>query len=181
MASIVKDRKSGTYRIDFFDHHGIRRTLRWLGVRDRKTAEHVALHVDELVAAKTTATPLPLATAKWLDSVPERIYGKLEAWELAEPRQHKRIPTLGEFIAEHLQLRAAEVKPSTHIILRQAARWLLRSVHPSTPLDRISPADADRIRAGLLQKGLLFYSHGFTRQCSCRRDKLPLSTIHIVA
>jgi hypothetical protein len=104
MASILKDPKSGIYRIDFFDHHGIRRALRLPGVRDRKTAEHIALHVRELVAAKTTATPLPLATAKWLDNLPERIYRKLEAWDLAEPRQRQRTPTLGEFIAEHLTI-----------------------------------------------------------------------------
>jgi integrase len=175
MASILKDPKSGIYRIDFFDHHGIRRALRLPGVRDRKTAEHIALHVRELVAAKTTATPLPLATAKWLDSLPERIYRKLEAWDLAEPRQRQRTPTLGEFIAEHLQLRAAEVKPSTHIILRQAARWLLRLVDPNTPLDRISPADADRIRAELLRGRAKATANKWTRlikeffRAACRR------------
>jgi hypothetical protein len=97
--------------------------LRLPGVKDRTTAEHIRLQRDELVAAKTGATPLPSATAKWVHSVPERIHRKLEARELGEPRQRKRIPTLGQFIAEDLHLRAGEVKPSAQIILRQVACW----------------------------------------------------------
>ncbi len=90
--------------------------------------------------------------------VGEPLYSRLVAYGLAQPRESKRIPTLDEFLAEHLKLRAAKVKDSMHKILRKAARWSLRSVDPNTPLDRISAADADCIRAALLQKGLLFFS-----------------------
>jgi len=51
MASLYKDPRSGIYVIQFFDLTGIRRTLR-TGVTDRQGAEHIRLHVDNLLAAK---------------------------------------------------------------------------------------------------------------------------------
>jgi hypothetical protein len=78
MATLYKDPRSGTYVIQFFDHEGIRRTLR-TGVTDRQGAEHIRLHVDNLLASKRAAIPLPAATAEWLGRIDAQFRGKLEA------------------------------------------------------------------------------------------------------
>jgi integrase len=144
MASLYKDPRSGTYVIQFFDHEGIRRTLR-TGVTDRQGAEHIRLHVDNLLAAKRAAIPLPAATAEWLGRIDAQFRAKLETLGLVEPRAERRVPTLGQLIDEFVEYQKPRVKTPTLKVLYQATRRLLTCLQADTPIDQITPADADRV------------------------------------
>jgi hypothetical protein len=109
MASLYKDPRSGTYVIQFFDHEGIRRTLR-TGVTDRQGAEHIRWHIDNLLAAKRAAIPLPAATAEWLGRIDAQFRAKLETLGLVEPRAERRVPTLGQLIDEFIEYQKPRVK-----------------------------------------------------------------------
>jgi integrase len=144
MASLYKDPRSGTYVIQFFDHEGIRRTLR-TGVTDRQGAEHIRLHVDNLLAAKRAAVPLPTATAEWLGRIDAQFRGKLEALGLVEPRAERRVPTLGQLIDEFIEYQKPRVKTPTLTVLHYVVKRLLTCLRADTPVNQITPADADRV------------------------------------
>jgi len=148
MASICND-PNGHRRILFVAPDGRRKTIR-LGKCDRKTAESVCRHVEALLAARIAGQPVPRATATWLASLGTVLRDKLAAVGLAEAA-NSRPPTLGAFLDELFALRQAELKPSTMTVLRQARRWLERFLDPATRLDAITPQDADRVRALLLE------------------------------
>jgi integrase len=144
MASLYKDPRSGTYVIQFFDLEGIRRTLR-TGVTDRQGAEHIRWHIDNLLAARRAAIPLPAATAEWLGRIDAHFRAKLETLGLVEPRAERCVPTLGQLIDEFLENRKAQVKPQSLPILHCVVRRLLTCLPENTPIDQITPADADKV------------------------------------
>jgi integrase len=144
MASLYKDPRSGTYVIQFFDHEGIRRTLR-TGVTDRQGAEHIRWHIDNLLAAKRAAIPLPAATAEWLGRIDAQFRAKLETLGLVEPRAERCVPTLGQLIDEFIEYQKPRVKPQTLKVFYQATRRLLTCLQADTPIDRIAPGDADKV------------------------------------
>lgn len=151
MASVSRD-PSGCYRVQYDDPRtGKRQTLR-LSLRDRKTAESVRLHVEHLVHAAITGMAPPPATSAWVAGVQDPLRGRLvRAGLIDPPAEAPAVPTLGQFLNEYLGHREAEVKPSTMTVLRQAARWLLRSLDAQMPIDQVTVADADRVRAELLK------------------------------
>ncbi len=150
MASVSRE-PSGAYRVQYDDPStGKRRTLR-LPVRDRKAAQTIAVHVEHLLNAAITCSPVPPATAHWAASLGEPLRSRLVKAGLVPDTRPPAVPTLGSFVEEYLANRAAEVKASTMKVLRQAARWLLRSLDPKVPIDRVTAADADRVRAELLR------------------------------
>jgi integrase len=144
MATLYKDPRSGTYVIQFFDHEGIRRTLR-TGVTDRQGAEHIRLHVDNLLAAKRAAIPLPTATADWLGRIDAQFRAKLETLGLVEPRAERRVPTLGQLINEFVEHQKPRVKPQTLAMLHNVVRRLLTCLPADRPIDQIAPTDADKV------------------------------------
>jgi integrase len=144
MATLYKDQRSGTYVIQFFDLAGIRRTLR-TGVTDRQGAEHIRLHVDNLLAAKRAAIPLPAATAEWLGRVDAQFRGKLETLGLVEPRAERRVPTLGQLIDEFIEYQKPRVKPQTLAMLHNVVGRLLTCLPADRPIDQIAPKDADKV------------------------------------
>ena len=149
MASVIDD-PNGRRRIQFTDSDGNRKAVR-LGKVPRKDAEAYARHVEDLLAAKMGASPIPARTATWLAEIGDVLREKLAAVGLVESASRKCIPTLGAFLDDYLSCRGAELKASTMKVLDQASRWLQRSIAPETLLDAIYPADADRVRAELLR------------------------------
>jgi integrase len=143
MATLYKDPRSGTYVIQFFDLEGIRRTLR-TGVTDRQGAEHIRWHIDNLLAARRAAIPLPAATADWLGRIDAQFRGKLEALGLVEPRAERRVPTLRQLIDEFTEYQKPRVKAPTLDVLHYVVKRLLTCLPEDTPIDQITPADADR-------------------------------------
>ena len=147
MASIAND-PNGRRRIQFVAPDGSRKTIR-LGKCDRKSAEAIARHVEQLLAAKIGGQPIPRTTAHWLTEIGTELRDKLAAVGLADAVA--KVPTLKAFLDEYLTGRAAELKPSTMTVLNQAARWLLRSLDGDKALDKFTPSDADKFRSSVLQ------------------------------
>ena len=144
MASLYKDPRSGTYVIQFFDLEGIRRTLR-TGVRDKQGAEHILWHIDNLLAARRAGIPAPAATTEWLGRIDAQFRAKLETLGLVEPRAERRVPTLGQLIDEFIEHQKPRVKAPTLDILHYAVKRLLTCLPENTPIDQITPADADKV------------------------------------
>ena len=147
MASIAND-PNGRRRILFVAPDGSRKTIR-LSRCDKKCADSICRHVEDLLSAQIGAKGIQRETAAWLSSIAPVLREKLAAVGLVE--QSVRVPTLEEFLTEHLANRNAELKPSTMTVLRQAKRWLLRHLDGDARLDQVTAGDADRCRAALLQ------------------------------
>ena len=162
MASLNRE-PTGSWRIQFDSPDGRRRTIR-LGKLARRTAEQVKVHIERLLESKRTGVPVDPATIQWLGTIDESLQRRLVRCGLIESPTSTLI-TLGQFIEEHLQLRAAELKGSTMEILKQAARHLLRTIPPETRLTDIGPKDADRFRAFVLQGRAKATANKWTRLC----------------
>ena len=80
-----------------------------------------------------------------LGRVDAQFRGKLEALGLVEPRAERRVPTLGQLIDEFLENRKPQVKPQTLPILHCVVRRVLTCLPENTPIDQITPADADKV------------------------------------
>lgn len=146
MASIGND-PEGRRRILFVAPEGSRKTIR-LGKCSRRDAESVARHVEALLEAKVRNRPVQPETAVWLAGIGLPLKRKLNAVGLID--ECADMPTLGEFLTQHLANRQAELKASTMRVLRQAERWMLHYLEAETRLDEITTSDADRFRAELL-------------------------------
>ena len=148
MASITSD-PGGRRRILFVAPDGARKTVR-LGKCDRKTAESICRHIEALLSARISGQPLPRETAVWLTGIGEPLRERLARAGLVESASRPAVPTLGQFLAEYLDNRSVELKRTTMIVMRQAARWLLRILGDDVRIDAVSVADADRFRAAIL-------------------------------
>jgi hypothetical protein len=82
MASIVDD-PNGRRRILFIAPDGVRKTVR-LGKIDRRAAESVGRHVEELLAAKLAGQPVARPTAAWLANIGAELLVWLAAAGLAD-------------------------------------------------------------------------------------------------
>ena len=147
MASVIND-PNGRRRIQFTAPDGLRKTIR-LGKCDRKSAEAICRHVEQLLSAKIGGQPIPRTSATWLMEIGTQLRDKLAAVGLTE--SVAKVPTLKEFLESHLEARNAELKPNTMTVMRQAARWMLCNLEPEKRLDKFTPADADYFRSQVLQ------------------------------
>jgi integrase len=161
MASLNRE-PTGSWRIQFDSLDG-RRTLR-LGQMSKRAAEQIYYHVRILIESRLAGVPAPSATVEWANNTGEPLRTRLVRCGLIESPTSTLI-TLGQFIEEHLQLRAMELKGSTMEILKQAARHLLRTIPPETRLADIGPKDADRFRAFVLQGRAKATANKWTRLC----------------
>jgi len=161
MASVSQD-PSGSYRIQFQTPDGKRKTLR-LPTKDKKVATSIGSHVEHLVASRISGSAVPPATAAWLASVTDPLRSRLVKVGLIDPVATSTVPTLGEFLDEHLRNRAAELKPGTMKVLEQAARWMRRFLGDDVRLDKITVTDADRFRAAILKDRAKATANKWTR------------------
>lgn len=150
MASISND-PGGRRRILFVASDGTRKTIR-LGKASQRDAESVCRHVESLLASATANQPIPQQTAAWLGGIGDVLRGRLAKVGLIAAPEPTVKATLGTFLAEYLAVRT-DVKHSTTKILEQAARHVLSCFGESTPLERIGPADADRFKAWVIERG----------------------------
>ncbi|VTS03010.1 integrase family protein : Uncharacterized protein OS=Blastopirellula marina DSM 3645 GN=DSM3645_29846 PE=4 SV=1: Phage_integrase [Tuwongella immobilis] len=149
MASVIND-PNGRRRIQFTGPDGRRRTVR-LGKISRKDADGICRQIELILNTRLNGQPLPRDTALWVTEIGDQLRDRLTKAGLLDDDPRAVIPTLQEFIEDHLNRRTAEVKASTMTVLRQAARWLLRALPGEMRLDEITTADADRVRLGLLK------------------------------
>ncbi len=96
-----------------------------LGKVTKREAESVRVHVENLLRAKRTGSPIPPSTADWLANVPDAVRKRIEKAELVGPQERRESPTLGEWLRSYIDGRT-DVKGSTIINFKQVERDLLR-------------------------------------------------------
>ncbi len=148
MASIAND-PGGRRRILFVDDDGTRRAIR-LGKMDRKNAETICRHVEELLAAKITGQPVARPTAVWLANISPKLRQKLAAARLTEAPQQA---ALGEFLRAYILTRP-DVKPTTLAVWKQTCQNLLDYFGQDKPLREVTTGECDQFKAWLLTQEL---------------------------
>jgi len=131
--------RNGNRRILFVDGAGNRKCIR-LGKTDKRTAEVVLRHVENLLSARLAGVAPPKDTATWLADISPELRSKLAKCGLIDWQPEGAI-TLGQHLEQYLK-RRFDAKPSTHVHWRQAQQQLLRFFGSDRPLDSITPGDA---------------------------------------
>ena len=121
MATLSKD-PNGHKRIGFAGPDGRRHTVR-LGKVPLKAAETARGHIEELLAARMTASAPPPRTSQWLAELPDVLHNRLARAGLIDRRENTAGVTLGEMISACLEANGG--KPSTLTRMRQAERALV--------------------------------------------------------
>lgn len=153
MASITHDKATGRRTIQVVCRDGKRRPIR-LGKVPAKVAEAAKGHVEKLAAFLWTREAVPAETAEWVAGLPGLIRQRIEAAGLIGPdmaREKAGIPTLGEWLGTYLTGRL-DVKAGTATFFGHTKRNLLEFLGEDTPLDEITPGDADEFRIHLTVK-----------------------------
>lgn len=148
MASITTD-PGGRRRIQFVAHDGSRKAVR-LGAASLRDAEQVCRHIEALAVSTIHGQPVSRETAVWLAGAGDALHGRLARVGLVEPRAAIEGAKLGRFIDGYLAQRAADVKPGTMKVMKQAQRHLVRFVGADAAVGAVSSADADAFRAHLI-------------------------------
>ncbi len=151
MASLNRE-KSGTFRIQWRDDNGAK-TLR-IGKVPKKTAEHILVKVETLIAAKASGMPLDRETAKWLSSIDETLEDRLfRSGLIAQKREAEETERLGEFLRSFLNARN-DLKPATKVSRGQTVRDLTEYFGENKEIRSIKPGDADDFKQWLIGRGL---------------------------
>ena len=144
MASVCDDGKRK--RIVYVGTDGQRRTI-YLRC-DKRTAESIARHVENILASRVSGQPLPRDTASWVSNLSPPLRAKLERHGLLEPKEASS-PTLGEWIENYLS-RQTHVKPASLLAVKQATRNLLDFFGADRHLASITAGHADDFKKWLL-------------------------------
>lgn len=129
--------RNGRRMIQFPDATGKRRTIH-LGQIDRKAAEAIRSHIDQLISHRITRTALPRDTSIWLTEIGASLHLKLVKAGLVEARAHAE---LGAFIDGFLANRT-DLKPSSIRALTGTGKKLVAFFGPRRNLAGITRADA---------------------------------------
>lgn len=153
MASVV-NRPNNRREIQFCGLDNKRRTLR-LGKCSKRDAEAVCRHVEAILNAARSRSPVDAATAEWLGNIPDAMHQKLAAVGLVLPRESTEgAPTLGEFLKSFLDARRADYKPASIIAWGQVASRLVEFLGETCRLDAVTPAKAEEFRRWLIDRKL---------------------------
>jgi len=147
VASICKE-KNGTKRIAFVDLEGRHRSLR-LGQCSLKVAETTRTRVEQLLQDRRFGVPHSSAIAEWLNQLPSSMHERLVKLDLVDGRT--KAMTLTELIDRFYKTQM--VKPATLAAYKQCTDSLLKALGKDTPIDKISPADADAWRSAIAKGG----------------------------
>ena len=148
MASIIRQ-KSRRWIIQFSDQDGKRKTIR-LGKVNRRIAEAVKVHIEQLIAARMGNHIPNDQTTRWLASLDESLLEKLAAAGLI-PK--KRFVQLKEFLDGYINGRS-DTKASTRTVYGHTRRNLIEYFGTDKPLRDITPGDADDWRIYLIKQKL---------------------------
>jgi integrase len=138
MASLTQAKKTGAWRILFFDDRG-RQTVH-LGKMDEATARTIFGHVDHLCTAATTGTPPHRSTTVWLSQLGGKMHGRIAAAGLVEPREPESLATVGELVERFVD--AANVSEVTLDAYRQTTRNLVEFFGADAEIAVLTPEDA---------------------------------------
>jgi len=143
MAYVVNDPKDRK-RVIFTGLDRKRRTIR-LSKMARRDADKVAEHVDAILAAAMSKSPVAKRTAEWLGDIEGVMHEKLVRAGLVQPREVADTTTLGAFLAEYIAGRT-DVKPATQAKYKTTQHALEAFFGPGRRLDSISQGDGDAFR-----------------------------------
>lgn len=170
MATINKDNKG--WRILVVDHQGKRRTIR-PGKIDKKGVQHIARHLDVLVAAKIAGQPFGRQTALWIEEIGNTLHDRLSRLDLITARESdavSQVILLSEFLNQHVeQARTATGKPAAKSTV---SKWkgtenFLNDLFHKRPLNSITQDDAHQFRVWLNQRRI--------KQKTAGRNGQPMS------
>jgi len=147
MASLCNE-KNGTKRIAFVDHHGKHRSLR-LGKCSLKAAETTRTRIEQLLQDRRLGVPHTTALAEWVARLPASMHERLVKLDLVEGRT-KSI-TVGELVERFM--RTQNVKASTAAAYKQCTDSLIKELGKDTPIDQVTPSDADAWRCAIARSG----------------------------
>ena len=150
MASISHD-ANGTKRVLFTDGDGERRAIR-LGDASVKSAESFRLRVEAVLSDKTLGRSHDAELSAWLRDLPDRMYKRLAAVKLVEPRTKAAVVTLGNLLDRFDA--AAAVKPATRAAYKQTTGSLRTYLTGDAPLESITVTKADGWRKSIADSGL---------------------------
>jgi len=144
MASLCNDR-NGNRRILFVDGAGNRKCIR-LGKVDKRSAEVVLRHVENLLGSRLAGVAPPKDTAQWLGGISDGLRCKLAKAALIEGQPG--MPTVAEYAQQYLQ-RQTHIKPVSLLAICLAVENL-KEYFGQRPLDSISRGDCEDFKRWLL-------------------------------
>ena len=148
MASLSKNKKNGTFSIQFYTKDKKRVTVRIGKVSDRN-AEAICRHVEHLCIAHANGHPVAKETQAWLVDVGPVLRARLAKAGLVEP---DRRLTFSEFLASWLQgKKAAGYKPTSIIAWGQTVA-ALTALAGQRRLDSITHSDGELFRESMRTK-----------------------------
>lgn len=151
MAYATRDSR-GYVRVIFKALNGKRSTI-YCGEISKRDGDDVAKHVDAILSAAMTRSPVAPRTAQWLGDIPEAFHGKLQRVGLVGPRETKAAETLGTFLDAYLA-RRTDAKSNTLIFYGHTIRNLKKFFGEGRTLESITPAEADDFRRFLIAEKL---------------------------
>ncbi|GAB6166212.1 hypothetical protein JCM19992_22120 [Thermostilla marina] len=148
MASISRD-PNGHKRILFVDSDGTRRSIR-LGKLPIKAAETIKHHVETLLACRTSGTPWPATTARWVGELSDDMAEKLARVGLIDRRPAE---PLGAYLARWMDGRR-QYKATTRDTWSRTLNDLVRFFGADRPLATLDHQAAAKFRLHLIERGL---------------------------
>jgi len=147
MASLIND-PGGRRRIQLSQPDGRRSTIR-LGKCNKAQASWIKIRIEELDAARRMGVSPGPETAAWLGAVDARLYRRLAAAHLVEPRIVHTVTTLARL--SELMLEDLEVAPATRVKHQDTHASLMMHMRRDTPIEAITPDMAQEWRELLEQ------------------------------
>jgi integrase len=152
MASL-RQQSNKTWRLQFVSPDRRHLTL-YLGKLPKKSAETIKSHVEAILSAILSQSPLDSHTASWLGSLPPQLHAKLVKAGLALPRIGEAPPpsaglTLQVFVDDYLEKRRPEVKPRSFLTMRLDADSLIMFLGSGKLLADVTAGDARDFKAWL--------------------------------
>ncbi len=155
MASVNRRTDGGRsgWRIRFYLEKQ-RRELYLPGV-NKKVAEAVGRHLDDLAGAKAANFSPPTQAAAWAAGTEGKIRELLVSWELTEPINPKLLTDAGRYVGAYANSYIegrTDIAPNTRRNFRQAEKLLVEYFGERKSLQSITQADGERWRRWLLAR-----------------------------
>ena len=150
MASLIRWKKG--FRIEWVKRENgteSRPRLKFADM-DRKTAQSIKHHVEELVAGRSSGTLSAPETVAWLGRIDDALHARLVNLGLAKPRDRR---TLGAWLTAFMEGKD-DLKPESRRKLEQTKAKLMAHFTEERGLVDISAEDASAWRRGMADAGL---------------------------
>lgn len=149
MASLIND-PNGFRRIQLQNANGVRKTIR-LGKVDKKTAQYILRHIEEIQTSNVTNQSLRLESAIWLSQTGDSLKSKLiKAGLIAETRRSEKL-SLRQFLISYVEKRT-DIKPASVISIQQTVKNLVNFFGEDKQIDLINSGDAEDFKRWLSTK-----------------------------